>query len=478
MISVSIEPEFEAWRLKARELLAVGVSPDQINWRDWSGGEEGLFSFEEEKKGVPDSGGGSQVKVKADFIHLARAVSCHSDPERWPVLYRLLWRMTLGGSSRLLEDPTDGDVIRCKEMAKSVRRDCHKMKALVRFRKVGKDERNAREKFIAWFEPEHFIEEFNASFFVERFAGMDWSIFTPRRSLHWDGKALLLGEGIEKEDVPSEDSSDDLWKTYYRKIFDAARLELKAMSGEKPKKYRKNLPETRPSRYLYPLQEKNLSDLAVREHSVSRYGGSSLKTLREKAGDCRVCPLWNRATRTVFGVGKSDADFMIVGEQPGDEEDVSGRPFVGPAGQLLKRALAAAGLDPEDLYLTNAVKHFKWKAAPRGKKRIYEKVTKGERLACRPGLLAELAEVKPRVVVTLGNSAAHSLVDGEFQVLRDRGEVKGDFPGSEKVRVLASIHPSYLLRMQGDAAKELGFMELVSDLKTAKNWLETANGED
>jgi DNA polymerase len=186
----------------------------------------------------------------------------------------------------------------------------------------------------------------------------------------------------------------------------------------------------------------------------------SLPKLRDAAAHCKACPLWKTGTQTVFGEGAKSAEVMLVGEQPGDREDIEGRPFVGPAGRLLDNALAEAGIDRNLAYVTNAVKHFKW--TPRGKRRIHQKPNWAEIAACRPWLDAELEAVQPRVLVPLGATAAQALLGREFRVTRDRGRpVESDLAPV----VIATIHPSAILRA-ADEDREREYQALVEDLRT------------
>jgi uracil-DNA glycosylase len=186
----------------------------------------------------------------------------------------------------------------------------------------------------------------------------------------------------------------------------------------------------------------------------------SLSSLREAAAGCRACPLWEKGTQTVFGEGQRKAEVMLVGEQPGDQEDKAGAPFVGPAGRVLDRALEEAGIDRSLAYVTNAVKHFKWE--PRGKRRIHAKPNWSELAACRPWLDAELEVIAPRVLVCLGATAAQSLLGKQFRVTKSRGEwVESDLAE----HVTATIHPSAILRQRDDDAREAEFASFVDDLK-------------
>ena len=186
----------------------------------------------------------------------------------------------------------------------------------------------------------------------------------------------------------------------------------------------------------------------------------SLKQLREDARGCRDCPLWANATQTVFGAGDPHARVVLVGEQPGDEEDRKGLPFVGPAGRLLDRALEAAGVEREHLYVTNAVKHFKWQL--RGKRRLHKTPAQREVDACHQWLEQELEAVKPRVIVALGATAARAVIGKDFKVSVSRGRF---VPRPLAPFVFATFHPSALLRLKDEAEKEAAFEQLVNDLK-------------
>jgi uracil-DNA glycosylase len=237
MRTVVIEPVFEEWRDRARTLLAMRVSPEAVLWSD-AGHEPGLFAP------VDDAAPRGEVpKVPAAFLDMARSVAAHNDARRWGALYRVLWRLTHGGERHLLAVATDPEVRQLQLWCKAIGRDIHKMHAFVRFRLVATDEATGREQFVAWFEPEYRIVRLTAGFFQKRFAGMDWSILTPYECAHWDGSALHFSPGVPRSSAPDEDALDELWRTYYRSIFNPARLKVRAMQSEMPKKYWKNLPE-------------------------------------------------------------------------------------------------------------------------------------------------------------------------------------------------------------------------------------------
>ena len=188
----------------------------------------------------------------------------------------------------------------------------------------------------------------------------------------------------------------------------------------------------------------------------------TLSKARDAAKDCRGCHLWKIGTQTVFGEGAKRADLMLVGEQPGNEEDLSGHPFVGPAGKLLDRALADAGIDRTLVYVTNVVKHFKWE--PRGKRRIHKKPNAAEIGACRPWLDTEIALIKPRVIICLGATAAQALLGRQFRVTAHRGQF---VPSPLAPFVLATVHPSSILRAPDDEARHREMKQFTNDLRTA-----------
>jgi uracil-DNA glycosylase len=183
------------------------------------------------------------------------------------------------------------------------------------------------------------------------------------------------------------------------------------------------------------------------------------------AKGCTACHLYKRATQTVFGEGPKNATMMLIGEQPGDYEDVAGKPFVGPAGKIIDRALEEAGIDRKNVYVTNAVKHFKWE--PRGKRRIHQKPNSREIAACKPWLEAELRLVKPKLVVCLGATAGQTVFGPSFRVTRERGKVLSSKLASGSCRIVATVHPSSLLRQPDEESPEREYAHFVSDLRVA-----------
>lgn len=464
MRRISFVQNFAGWRKAARDALAAELDPRSIVWGE-RGDQPGLELFDEQETAPVVSANTSPVP--RDFVEMARRVACHRSEQRWALLYRVLWRLT-HGEPHLLRIEVDPDVHDLVAMDKAVRRDVHKMRAFVRFREV---RREGAVWFVAWFEPAHHIVELNAPFFRDRFAGMNWSILTPDRCVHWDGSQLSFTAGVPRADAPVHDDAEALWLTYYGSIFNPARVKTRAMQSEMPKKYWRNLPETAilpellreaPSRTAEMIARSRSKATPDEFHPAPVPDSTSLATLRKAALGCTACPLYRNATQTVFGEGPKHAPLMFVGEQPGDQEDVAGRPFVGPAGRLFDRALEDAGIDRPSAYVTNAVKHFKWE--PRGKRRLHAKPNAREMTACRPWLLAELAAVRPVVLVLLGGTAAQSLLGREVRVMRDRGRI---FPSAHCERTLVTVHPSALLRAPDETARERNYAEFVADLKLA-----------
>lgn len=446
------EPDdFDLWRERARALVEADIPPDRVAWSE-PGGAGDLFALDGPANAalrlpVPPRDR-PPVRASRRFVELARSALLHSDPGRFALLYRLLWR--LQRSPRIMEDKADLDVRRAEDLAKAVRRDVHKMRAFVRFRLVESDEAEAGEHYVAWFEPEHHILRANAGFFVRRFATMRWSILTPRGCLHWDGEVLEEGPPAERGDAPAGDPAEDLWRTYYASIFNPARLKIGAMVKEMPRKYWKNMPEA-------TLIPELIAGAQAREAAMVAAGGqadfgprpATLAALGEGLHACRACLIGALENRAVTGEGPHDAALMIVGEQPGDQEDQVGRPFVGPAGQVLDRHLAQAGIDRNTAYLTNAVKHFKY--VQRGKRRLHQSPAAKEIDTCRWWLESERALVRPRMVLALGASAARALLGRTVSVGRERGRPIPLEDGSE---LWVTVHPSYLLRLEGEAQAE------------------------
>ena len=499
-IRLASETDFEGWRDAARRLVDAGVPPERVGWRVASGGgngQAGLFGG----GGGGDTGDplppgkGRELRVPLRFLLLARRAALNADPGRFAALYRLLWRIAVLGERWLMERPSDPDMARVGAMARAVDRAAHRMRAFVRFKEVWTA---AGPRHLAWFEPEHHVLGLCAPFLADRFPGMRWVIVTPAASAAWDGAAIAYGPGGARSDVPAEDARDEDWRAYYAAVFNPARLNTRAMRRDMPGRYWRDMPETRaipglvaaasaragamlaaPPAAAPPassrkgrvvlLPHPRHREAAGREDEAAE-APATLAAARAAAEACRRCPLWEHATGTVFGEGPADARVMLVGEQPGDREDLEGRPFVGPAGQVLDRALAEAGLERSNLYLTNAVQHFKF--APRaGKRRIHQRPDVGEIQACGHWLALERRLVRPRLVVALGATAGRALLGREVAVGRERGAAS---PFEEGTDILLTVHPSYILRLPSAELQAREYARLVADLRLALPYLAEA----
>lgn len=468
---VTFEPTFAGWQLKAREALAAGCPPDSVQWQESNSAQASLDMFD----APAPSTATSQARVPKKFIESAQMVARHSSESKWPLLYRVLWRLT-NGEPKLLENPADEDALQLAHFEKEVRKDAYRMPAFVRFREVTMED---GPWFVAWYEPEHDSVDLNSDFFVKRFANMRWSILTPRKCMHWDGEELSISEGVDKSHAPTSDEVEPLWISYYSNIFNPARIKVRAMQAQLLKRNWKNLPEAAVIEPLIrnaPMRTGTM--LETSEFQRTRESDFSLvqpprnadwPTLRDAAANCRGCPLWKNASCTVFGEGPRDARVMFVGEQPGDTEDRTGKVFVGPAGQVLDRALAQLGIDRSATYVTNAVKHFKFE--PRGKRRIHKTASPREIAACRPWLEAEMELIKPALIVAMGATATRSLFNTPLKVTEHRGTI---LQSAFSRQILITVHPSSLLRLPEGVDPKIEFARFVSDLAHVKPFLAAA----
>jgi uracil-DNA glycosylase len=454
VVTLEAEDDFDGWRDAVRGLVLDHVPPDQVVWQV---GETPGDLFAGQMPVMPADRGA--FSVPRAFVDLARSTILHSDRQRFALLHTLLDRVLR--EPGLIEDQADPLVRRIEALAKAVRRDIHKMRAFVRFRETTDAD---GPRYVAWFEPGHHIVRANAAFFVDRFATMRWSILTPEISIHWDGRRLTEGPGAAKGDAPDGDPVEAVWKTYYASIFNPARVKVGAMMKEMPRKYWKNMPETAlVPELIAGAQAREANMVATARAKVGDNVEAAWAALRDEAMQCRRCDLYRHATQTVFGEGPVNADLVFVGEQPGDQEDLAGKPFVGPAGQVFDRALEQAGIDRARVYVSNAVKHFKYEL--RGKRRIHSKPDAGEVTACRWWIEQELALVRPKVTVALGATAARSLFGKTMTISRERGRAH-DLP--EIGEVWVTVHPSFLLRLPDENARHEEFARFVSDLEQVK----------
>lgn len=468
--------DFDSWRDAARDLLARGVAPDDVEWSDPR--QPSLQGVADEVDAVgsraPDDDAeatkaprvAAAARVPRELIALLRHVAQHRDPVRWALMYRLLWRVRAYGRAAL-DAAADPDLRRAVELAKAVRRDIHKMHAYVRFREIGAAP-GQPPRYVAWFEPDHLTLREGARFFARRFGNLRWMIVTPDGAARWEGGRLELMASPPRDSLPRADRLETLWRTYYRSICNAARIRPATMQREMPRRYWKNLPEAieipdllRDSARRVERFDDRAGRPAAPRHAPIRSsspapvprasdGLGAGSALRDALDACRRCPLWEHATQAVAGEGPQDARIVLVGEQPGDEEDVGGRPFVGPAGRLLDELLREAGIDRRAVYVTNAVKHFKWE--PRGRRRLHKTPAQREADACRPWLVDELAALSPRVTVALGATAARALTGAAAPLARLRERSLASIDGH---RLFVTYHPSALLRAPQAAARAM-----------------------
>jgi DNA polymerase len=456
VICASAELGLAAFRAAARPLLQQSVRPEQVLWQA-ERGQRALF----DAALPPQAGGGRQLSIPAAYLRLAENAAYHRNESRLDVMYRVAYRLT-HGEPELLELATDSDVVRLRELSQEVARDLHKVHAFVRFRRV---ETTEGEHFVAWHRPDHPLLELAAPFFRDRFANMRWSILTPDASCTWDLERLRFFAGAPRSAAPTHDELEELFIDYYRAIFNPARLNLRAMQTEMPVKHWSGLPETRVLGELVRSAPEQVRQMLHAEPSAAQAYlpvERSLPLLREAAASCRACELHLAATQTVFGEGPERASLMLIGEQPGDEEDLLGQPFAGPAGRVLQRALSEAGIERREVYVTNAVKHFKFES--KSERRLHQRPRPGEVKACRAWLDAEIVTVQPSVIVCLGGTAAQSFSGARFNLARYRGR---PFTSPRVGAWLATWHPSLILRVPSGVASDQRFAELVADLRAA-----------
>lgn len=465
---------FDAWRDAARDLLSRAIAPEDVIWQ-FGDAPTDLFA-----SAAPLPSGPRQTPtVPRAFLDMARDAVWHSDPERFARLFRLLWR--LQSNRHLMSDRADADVTALQALAKNVRRDAHKMKAFVRFREIG-DPDAPRRSFAAWFEPSHHSLEPTAPFFARRFADMDWRIVTPVKTAIFEDGALRFAPGQPKPPL-TDDAAEALWTTYFRNIFNPARIKLQAMQSEMPKKYWKNMPETRAIPELIASAEARVKEMAAASPTLppafaapaarqleshrSQWDGPA-EDLAAAITGCTRCPLHQMATQAVPGTGPWTAPLMIVGEQPGDHEDLAGIPFVGPAGAVLNDALTAAGLRRDDVFLTNAVKHFRFK--PRGKRRLHQSPERDHIDHCKWWLDAETRKLDPALILALGATATDALTGSGKDLLKRRGMVETSRLGHP---VLITVHPAYLLRLPDPETRASETARFHADLAQAAQLLAT-----
>ena len=401
-------------------------------------------------------------------MELLQAAACFNVPDRWAFLYQVLWRWQLGQHDVM--SPADADGARLHAMVKAVHREEHDMHAYVRFRERAESE--GAPRFVAWFEPVHEVLPQVARHFARRMGSTSWMIATPAASMLWDGTTLHAGPALMQGAADIDDAGEALWLTYYRSIFNPARVNADLLHSHIPSRFWKNLPEGA----IVPTM---LSGAANGERrtgqtaSVGQRSGAAMipiaaeraQPVREVAtslDQCRRCELWKCATQAVPGIGPAQARIMLVGEQPGDQEDLAGLPFVGPAGALLEQAMQEAGMARDSIYLTNAVKHFKWE--PRGKRRLHKTPAQREILACHGWLEEEIERVQPQVIVALGSTALKSVLQDGAASMTPLIGTTIEHAGRSVITV---YHPAYVLRAPDESSRRQAYAVIVAGLRQA-----------
>ena len=521
--------DFNAWRRIARELVLADVQPHEVDWVDVSDagshtrslfeafeqapptvsaageGAGDLFGtqsspsdeagdassgslFPEDAAGLDakqgatkaasrafrdmaakDAADGPTLRVSRQCLATLQSAAMFRDPNRWALLYRVLWRWQRGDHAAI--SPADVDGARVNVMVKAVDHEIHRMHAFVRFREVLGERPPGAPQFLAWFEPVHDILRAGSPYFHRRMGRVNWLIATPGGTAQCDGEDLHFGPPIPQP-PPIDDVGEDLWLSYYRHTFNPSRVNPRVMTQHMPVRYWKNLPEGK----LIPglvaqanagAQQTGQTDaVGARKGAEIRMSAARAMPIRQAPrtlDTCTRCELGRHATQGVAGAGPRDARIMVIGEQPGDQEDLRGQAFVGPAGQLLDQALVAASLPRESIFLTNAVKHFKWE--PRGKRRLHKTPAQQEVDACRYWLEQELAEVAPAVIVTLGATALRSVLNHARIKLQDQ---LGRPLRHDNVWVIPTWHPAYVLRVPDPRARTDALADIVAALRQAQ----------
>ena len=413
--------DWDGWRTAVRALALAGVLAEDIAWTIGPGAGTKL----------PQADG--HFTVPRTLVDVARAAVAARDPERFTVLYRLILGAREGED--VADDP---DFARARGLARAARRETHRMRCLVRFLpNIAPD----GTRYIGWFEPAHFVLDAVARAYAADFPSLPFSILTPDASAHWTGAAFCRGAGVAAADVPDDATLEAAWQARFADLF--------ADMPPPPMPHTSTLrPPDRPA--LGPVRLPQARAIA------------GLALLAEDAAGCQRCSLAQSATQTVFGEGPVDAPIMFIGEQPGDQEDLIGRPFVGPAGFLLDQALEEAGIDRRQCYVANAVKHFKF--VPRGTRRIHQTPEAQEIETCRFWLEQERAAVRPALVVLMGATAARAVLGRPVTIGRERG-APFDLPDGTPGFITA--HPSFLLRQPDEASRAQQYAMFVRELRQA-----------
>ncbi|MFL6660388.1 MAG: UdgX family uracil-DNA binding protein [Massilia sp.] len=458
---------FAQWRVAAKAFLARGVAPAEAAWGALSGAKD-LFASEAVPTPV-DAGAVPVLHLPRALVEMLEAAACFTVEDRWSFLYKVLWRWQRGQSEVI--SLADDDGARLHAMVKAVHREEHDMHAYLRFRE--RKDADDPPRFVAWFEPVHEVLPQVARHFSRRMGNTSWLIATPGLAMAWDGERLMELASPLSAAPAIDDAGESLWLTYYRNIFNPARLNADLMRSHIPLRFWKNLPEGAVAAGMISAAAHGERRTGQRADLAQRRGAATIDVTPARAqpqregpsvlDQCRRCSLWQTATQAVPGVGPASARIMVVGEQPGDQEDLQGLPFVGPAGAVLERAFAEAGVDRNNVYLTNAVKHFKWE--PRGKRRMHKTPAQKEVEACHLWLERELDNIQPQVIVALGSTALKSVLQDAKATLKGSMVAPVQHEGRT---VIAVYHPSYVLRAPDEATRHAAYAVIVEGLRQAR----------
>jgi probable DNA metabolism protein len=446
VVRLASETDFSGWREAARVLRTRRIAPEEALWTVDAGGD--LF---DDAAIEPLA---EAFTVPRSFLQLAGAVIRHRSDERFALLYQLLWR--LGRDPGLLGQFADPDVRKAHAFAQGVAQAEQQMRAFTDFKPVaGAD---GQEVQVAWFEPAHRVTEAAARFFAQRFARRRFALLTPDVCAHWDASVLSFTPGADPADAPRGAGLEDFW----RNLAQGAPIPQPIARPESASAEPARLPMAHQTHTSSSVRLVRDAQRASRDASYDGLAVTTLEEVHVGLQMCRRCDLYRDATQGVSGEGPARARLMLVGEQPGDQEDLAGRPFVGPAGQMLDKALAEAGVPRDQAFVTNAVKHFKHEL--RGKKRVHQTPTTGEVAACRWWLDSERRIVRPQVIVAMGASAALAVFGRPLAIGKARQQA---MPLPDQAKGVVTYHPDYLLRLPDHDARTRAYVRFVGDLRFA-----------
>jgi uracil-DNA glycosylase len=429
-ITLDGQTDWHGWRTATRALVLSKVPPEEVHW---------VVGSHEHDDSSALPAGANGFHVPRTLVTLASLALQARDPQRFALLYRLVWRANAG--EKVLQLTDDADLHWLHKLAYAVRAEAHRMRTMLRFLGVEED---SNHRFLGWYAPAHYVLEANAQLIARRFPNLVFSILTPDGGAHWNGAELRFGEGADP--FADDAALARWWQAHHVRLWRDAHVGASIPEAESLDEAPR--PPDRPA----------LGPVVLPVHV-----GPQILEATDSAAACQRCPLHQTATQTVFGEGPEGASVMFVGEQPGDQEDVIGRPFVGPAGQMLDRAMEEAGIDRRTVYVTNAVKHFKF--TMRGKRRLHQSPEAPEIQACRFWLDVERVQLRPKLLVLMGGTAARAVLGRPVTIGRERGR---PFRMEDGQLAFVTVHPSFLLRVPDEDAKAREYRAFVRDLQEVR----------